>query len=151
DRHRFLSADPDRPILPPEDIFQRGDEFFANAKRQATLVLRGHEPVEWARPLADVAVDRGATEPLALLGRHLDTTPHRVLLVAESEGRRESLLELLRDHRIDPPSVSTLAEFEASDEKVAITAAPLAVGFLWHEPEAGRAIQFITETELFAS
>jgi transcription-repair coupling factor (superfamily II helicase) len=43
---------------------------------------------------------------------------------------------------------------------VAITAAPLAVGFFWHEPAgtdsdghavAGKAIQFITETELFAN
>lgn len=160
DRHRFLSADADRPILPPEDIFQRSEEFFGNANKQATLALRGSDPVDWARPLTDVAVDRGATEPLSLLGRHLDSTPHRVLLVAESEGRRESLLELLRDHKIDPPSVATLAEFEASDEKVAITAAPLAVGFFWHEPDeagndgkavGGRAIQFITETELFAS
>jgi transcription-repair coupling factor (superfamily II helicase) len=151
ERHRFLSADPDRPILPPEDIFQRSEEFFSNANRQATLALRGSDPVDWARPLTDIAVDRGATEPLSLLGKHLDSTPHRVLLVAESDGRRESLLELLRDHKIDPPSVGTLAEFEASDEKVAITAAPLAVGFFWHEPEAGKAIQFITETELFAS
>ena len=151
DRHRFLAADPDRPILPPEDIFQRSEEFFSNANKQATLALRGSDPVDWARPLADVAVDRGATEPLSLLGKHLDSTPHRVLLVAESDGRRESLLELLRDHKIDPPSVATLAEFEASDEKVAITAAPLAIGFFWHEPEAGKAIQLITETELFAS
>jgi transcription-repair coupling factor (superfamily II helicase) len=151
DRHRFLSADPDRPILPPEEIFQRTDEFFARSGALATLALRGNTPVDWARPLPDVAADRGATEPLALLGRHLDSTPHRVLLVAESEGRRESLLELLRDHKIDPPSVGTLAEFEGSDEKVAITAAPLAAGFFWHEPEDGRAIQLITETELFAS
>ena len=57
--------------------------------------------VDWARPLPDVSVDRGATEPLAALEQHLDATPHRVLLVAESEGRRESLLELLRDHRIE--------------------------------------------------
>src|SRR6185503_15825309 len=103
------------------------------------------------RPLPDVSADRGATEPLAALEKHLDTTPYRVLLVAESEGRRESLLELLRDHKIDPPSVSTLAEFEASDEKVAITAAPLAAGFFWHEPQDAKAIQFFTETELFAS
>ena len=158
ERHRFAAADPDRPVLPPEDIYQRPEEFFANANRLATLALRGNDPVDWARPLPDVAADRGATEPLATLGRHLDSTPHRVLIVAESDGRRESLLELLRDHKIDPPSVGTLAEFEASDEKVAITAAPLAAGFFWHEPAGapgapagGRAIQFITETELFAS
>jgi len=151
ERHRFVSADIDRPVLAPEDIFQRSDEFFANANHHATLALRGHEPLDWARPLPDVAADRSATEPLTSLSRHLASTPHRVLIVAESDGRRESLLEMLRDHKIDPPSVSTLAEFEASDEKFAITAAPLAAGFFWHEPEAGTAIQFITETELFAS
>ena len=111
-------------------------------------------PPPWARPLPDVTVDRGATEPLAKLRRHLETTPHRVLLVADSEGRRESLLDMLRDHGIEPPSVATLAEFEAGDEKVAITAAPLGEGFFWFEPEAAggaHAIQFITENELFAS
>jgi transcription-repair coupling factor (superfamily II helicase) len=149
ERHRFLRHDPERPILPPEELFLRPEEFFTLTQPHATLALRGAEPVEWARPLPDVSVDRGATEPLTNLQNHLDTTSARVLLVAESEGRRESLLELLRDHKIDPPSVDTLAEFEASDEKVAITAAPLAVGFHWKDED--RSIQFITETELFAS
>jgi len=149
ERHRFLQHDPERPILPPEELFLRPDAFFTATQPHATLALRGGDPVDWARPLPDVSVDRGATEPLDRLQRHLDTTAHRVLLVAESEGRRESLLELLRDHHIDAPSVATLAEFEAGDEKVAITAAPLAAGFHWQA--ANRAIQFITETELFAS
>ncbi|HEX5685382.1 MAG TPA: CarD family transcriptional regulator, partial [Ideonella sp.] len=151
ERHRFLQHDPDRPILPPEAVFLRIEDFFGKVAHHAALSLRGNEPVDWARPLPDVSTDRGATEPLATLEKHLDTTPHRVLLVAESEGRRESLLELLRDHKIDVPSVGTLAEFEAGDQKVAITAAPLASGFFWHEPQANTAIQFVTETELFAS
>ncbi|OYU78357.1 MAG: transcription-repair coupling factor, partial [Burkholderiales bacterium PBB5] len=153
ERHRFVAADPSRTVLAPEELFQRSDEFFANANRHATLALRGHEPTDWARPLPDVAADRNTTEPLSALGKHLDSTAHRVLIVAESEGRRESLIELLRDHHITPPSVATLAEFEASDEKFAITAAPLAAGFFWHEPGATPPvhIQFITETELFAT
>ena len=116
---------------------------------------RGEGPTDatttWARPLPDVGIDRGATEPLGLLERHLRQTAHRVLLVAESDGRRESLLELLRDHKIDVPSVGTLAEFLASDEKVAIASAPLAEGFHWHEPVAALSLQFFTETELFAT
>jgi len=153
DRHRFIAADPDRTVLAPEEIFQRSDEFFTNANRHAVLALRGTEPTDWARPLPDVAADRSATEPLAAFQRQLESTTARVLIVAESEGRRESLLELLRDHKIDPPSVKTLAEFEASDEKFCITAAPLAAGFQWFEPAAQPpvSIQFITETELFAS
>ena len=140
ERHRFLQHDPERPLLPPEELFLRGEEFFARTQPHATLVAaRQPASVDWARPLPDVSVDRGATEPLAALERHIDSTPHRVLLVAESDGRRESLLELLRDHRIDVPSVATLAEFEAGDEKVAIAAAPLAAGFLWLEPADKRA------------
>jgi len=151
ERHRFLQHDPERPLLPPEELFLKPEDFFTLSGAHATLSLRGNDPVDWARPLPDISVDRGATEPLAKLQSHLDNTPYRVLLVAESEGRRESLLELLRDHKIDPPSVGTLAEFEASDEKVAITAAPLAAGFFWHEPGEQKTIQFITETELFST
>ena len=136
ERHRFLRHDPERPVLPPEALFLPAEDFFTRANEHATLLLRGSGEPVWARPLPDVSVERGATEPLAALERHLDTTPHRVLLVAESEGRRESLLELLRDHRIDVPSVATLAEFEAGDRKVAIAAAPLAAGFHWHESDA---------------
>ncbi len=153
ERHRFLQHDPERPILPPEELFLRSEEFFVLTQTHATLALRGAGEVAWARPLPDVSIDRGTPEPLAALQNHLDSTPHRVLLLAESEGRRESLLELLRDHKIEVPSVATLAEFEAGDERVAITAAPLAEGFFWFEPEAATptAIQFITETELFAT
>ncbi len=149
DRHRFLQHDPERPILPPEQLFLKPEDFFALTHAHPTLSLRGVEPVDWARPLPDVSVNRGATEPLAGLEAHLKNTPARVLLVAESDGRRESLLELLRDHRIDVPSVGSLAEFEAGHEKVAIAAAPLAQGFHWHTPEAS--IQFLTETELFST
>ena len=151
ERHRFLQHDPERPLLPPEAIFQKPDEFFTRTQPHATLALRGHDAVAWARPLPDVSVDRGAPEPLAALEKHIGGTPHRVLLVAESDGRRESLLELLRDHKIDVPSVAGLAEFVAGTEKVAIVAAPLAEGFHWLEPEAGLSIQLLTETELFAT
>ncbi|MBK6788571.1 MAG: transcription-repair coupling factor [Betaproteobacteria bacterium] len=166
ERHRFLQHDPERPILPPAEIFMPAEEFFTRTQPHAVLSLRGSEPLDWARPLPDLSIDRGATEPLGGLERHIRQTPHRVLLLAESEGRRESLLELLRDHKIDVPSVASLEEFLAGDEKVAIASAPLAEGFHWLEPEAapplggapgaaggGHAIsvQFVTETELFAT
>jgi transcription-repair coupling factor (superfamily II helicase) len=152
-RHRLLQHDPERPILPPEALFLRAEDFYTLAQPWPTLSLRGAGPLEWARPLPQVSIDRGATEPLQALESHLRSTSARVLLVAESEGRRESLLELLRDHRIDVPSVASLAEFSASSEKVAIVAAPLAAGFHWLDGnEAGpHGLQFLTETELFAS
>ncbi|WP_444718817.1 transcription-repair coupling factor [Paucibacter hankyongi] len=151
ERHRFLQHDPERPILAPEEIYLKVEEFFTLTRVHAVLAVRGQEPSDFARPLPDVSVERGAQEPLARLAAHLHATPHRVLLLAESEGRRESLLELLRDNKIDPPSVGSLAEFEASPEKFAIAAAPLAAGFFWHEPDDKRLIQLFTETELFAT
>ncbi|HMM86987.1 DEAD/DEAH box helicase, partial [Azohydromonas sp.] len=151
ERHRFLQHDPERPILPPEDVFLRPDEFFTRTQPHATLVVRGAEPVDWARPLPNVAIERGTPEPLKALESHLRATLHRVLLVAESEGRRETLLDLLRDHGIDVPPVDGLQAFVEGDARVAITAAPLAEGFFWHEPADGHVIQLITETELFAS
>jgi len=149
ERHRFLQHDPERPLLPPGEIFLTAEDFFGLTHSHAVLSVRGTEPVDFARPLPDVSVERGAQEPLARLEAHLKATPHRVLLLAESEGRRESLLEQLRDHKIDPPSVKDLAEFWAGDEKYAITAAPLAEGFFWNDAE--RPVQLITETELFAT
>jgi len=155
ERHRFLQHDPERPILPPEAIFLRVDELFALTGPYAVLAVRGAEGLAtgaqaWATAAPDVSVERGSQEPLAALGGLIDSETTRVLLIGESEGRRESLLELLRDHHIDVPSVATLAEFEAGDERVAIAAAPLARGFTWRL-DTGPPITFITEAELFAA
>ncbi len=151
DRHRFLSADRERPILPPEELFVGVDAFFALCNQHVQLSLRGSDETAWARALPDLSVDRGAPEPLQRLKQQVATTDARLLIVAETEGRRQSLLELLRDSKIEPPSVATLAEFEAGGERFAIAVAPLAQGFYWFEPEAGVRVQFITETELFAT
>ncbi|MDP9044341.1 MAG: transcription-repair coupling factor [Pseudomonadota bacterium] len=151
ERFRFLSADRERPILPPEDLFLKPEEFFARCNRHAQLAVRGSDEVPWARPLPDLSVDRGGQEPLQRLKKQVESTPYRVLIVAETEGRRESLLELLRDSRIEPPSVATLADFQAGDEHFAIAVAPLAEGFFWFDPDAQTTIQFVTETELFAT
>jgi transcription-repair coupling factor (superfamily II helicase) len=149
DRYKVAQHDPERPILPPEALFLKPEAFFACTHPLACLVLNKREPVDFARPLPDLSIERGAQEPLARLARHLETTPHRVLLLAESEGRRESLLDLLREHKLDAPSYKSLAEFEASDEKFALLAAPLSEGFFWIE--GARQLQLLTETELFAT
>jgi transcription-repair coupling factor (superfamily II helicase) len=166
DRHRFLQHDKERPILPPEDLFLEPEAFFKHTQAHATLALRrkggddGTTTTPWARPLPDLSVERGAQEPLSRLHAHLQSTAHRVLIVAESAGRRESLHELLRDNRIDLPSVDTLDEFLAGGERFALAVAPLAEGFHWvRDQPADRApdsvpppaVQFVSETELFAT
>ncbi|MDQ8017556.1 MAG: transcription-repair coupling factor [Bordetella sp.] len=98
--------------------------------------------------LPPLAVVRGAEDPLTRLKDHIRNTQHRVLVLAESEGRRESLLDFLRASGVNPPAFDSLAEFEAAaDEKVGIATAALAAGFTWLET----GIDFVTETELFAT
>ena len=150
ERHRFLQHDPERPILAPEALYLKPEDFFTLANAHAQLVVRGSEPVEWARPLPTLSVERGGQDPLRKLELHIAQTPARVLVVAESAGRRESLMELLRDHRIDLPSLDGLQPFVDSDHRHAITVAPLAAGFIWHDPvQPERSLHLVTETELF--
>src|SRR3982751_295746 len=118
ERHRFFQHDRERPVLAPEALFLKPEDFFTACGAHAQLSLRGTaapQDAAWATALPDLSVDRGAPEPLKRLQDHVAATPHRVLIVAESEGRRESLLELLRDSRIEPPSVATLAEFRSEE------------------------------------
>ena len=148
ERHRFLQHDPERPILAPEAIYLTPEAFFTRCNEHAQLSLRGGEAVDWARPLPDLGVERGTPDPMRKLEQHLErsaASDTRVLLVAESEGRRESLLELLREHRLEPPAVASLAAFLASDHRYAITVAPLSAGFFWIDHR----LQLVTETELF--
>ena len=156
DRHRLLSGDPERPALAPETLFLSAEQFYAQAKRFAQLALRSTREgvqtqaddatyVEFG-PLPNVAATRGSDDPLIRLQTHIRSTPHRVLLLAESAGRRESLLDFLRASHVQPVLMDTLAEFQAGIEKVGLATSALAQGFSWSE----QAIDLITETELFA-
>ena len=98
-------------------------------------------------PLPAMSVVRGAEDPLARFKAHARNTAHRVLLLAESDGRRESLLDFLRASNVSPPAFDSLEAFEASSETLGIATAALNTGFSW----LGEGIDFITETELFAS
>ncbi len=97
--------------------------------------------------LPELTVVRGADDPLARLKQHIRNTQHRVLLLVESDGRRESLLDFLRASNLSPPAFESLEEFQTSSEKVGIATAGLSIGFVWTE----EGIDFVTETELFAA
>jgi len=152
ERFRLVQGDPDRPALPPESLFLGTEQFYTRANTHAQLALRpGVEDIAdnaHFQKLGDLSVVRGAEDPLARLHTHLRNTQHRVLLLAESDGRRESLLDFLRASQLNPPAFDSLAEFQGSaDEKIGIATAALATGFAWLED----GIDFVTETELFAA
>ncbi|MFZ2827344.1 transcription-repair coupling factor [Hydrogenophaga sp.] len=151
DRYRLVKSDPERPALPPESLFLSAEQFYTGANAHAQLAIRpAVEDVAdnaFAQKLGDLSVVRGAEDPLSRLQNHIRNTPHRVLLLAESDGRRESLLDFLRASGLNPPAFDSLAEFQASDEKTGIATSVLTVGFSSLED----GIDFVTETELFAA
>ena len=151
DRYRLVKDAPDRPALPPESLFLSSEQFYAQANAYAQLALRtGVQDVEDSaqfQKLGEMAAVRGAEDPLVKLKSHIKSTPHRVLMLAESDGRRESLLDFLRASGVSPPSFDSLEDFQTSSEKLGIATAALDKGFSWLEGD----IDFVTETELFAA
>ncbi|WP_287953447.1 transcription-repair coupling factor [Diaphorobacter sp.] len=155
DRYRLIQGDPDHPTLPPEALFLGAEQFYAQANQHAQLSLRpGVEDVAdnaLFQKLPDLSVVRGAEDPLARLQAHIRATGQtgqRVLLLAESDGRRESLLDFLRASGLNPPAFDSLAEFQGTpEERVGIATAALASGFAWME----EGLDLVTETELFAA
>ncbi len=151
ERWRLAQGDPERPVLPPEALFLSAEEFHIAAKPHAQLALRpGIDDVQdaaFAQTLPDLTAVRGADDPLARLHAHLRVSARRALVLAESGGRQQSLLDFLRASGLNPPAFDSLQEFQASNENTGIATAALAQGFAWLEG----GIDFITETELFAA
>src|SRR5205085_2550140 len=67
ERHRFFQHDRERPVLAPEALFLKPEDFFTACGEHAQLSVRGagaaHDAA-WASTLPDLGVDRGAPEPL---------------------------------------------------------------------------------------
>ncbi len=151
DRYRLVRDAPDRPALPPEALFLGTEQFYARANVYAQLAIRPaiEDVADNAhfQKLGEMSVVRGAEDPLARLKAHIRNTPQRVLLLAESDGRRESLLDFLRASSISPPAFDSLEDFQTSSEKLGIATAALNTGFSWLQGD----IDFVTETELFAA
>jgi transcription-repair coupling factor (superfamily II helicase) len=163
ERYRLLHGNPEQPVLPPDALFLSSEQFYARANGHAQLVVRAelrppplveggplieeHSPYPWLAPLPVLSVVRGAEDPLSRLKTHAHNTQHRLLLLAESDGRRESLLDFVRASQLSPPAFDSLEDFLTSDEKFGIATAALTTGFSWLE----HAVDLVTETELFAA
>ena len=152
-RYKLLGGDPERPLLAPAELFLSAEEFYLRARDHARVDLleRAGEASEPEGPLAAtalpaVAVDRKAGDPLAALKDFLATPDLRVLIAAESAGRRETLTSYLAEYGLAPVPCASFAEFAGSREPLLLAVAPLAAGFAL--PAEGWAI--VTEAELYA-
>jgi transcription-repair coupling factor (superfamily II helicase) len=145
-RFRLLRGDPARPLLPPPELFLPADEFHRVLKPFARIELpeSGDGPTQ---PLPPIQIDRRAGDPLHALKRFATATRERVLIVAESLGRRETMQETFAEYGFKPALTADWNAFLRGDASPALAVGPLHEGFVW--PEGGVAV--ITEAELYAN
>jgi transcription-repair coupling factor (superfamily II helicase) len=97
------------------------------------------------QPASPLQLDQRREDSVAAFAERLATHEGRVLLAAESAGRRELLLDLLRARGVSPRVVPDWSEFVGGDERLAITVAPLASGVTLADPH----ITVYAEEQLF--
>ena len=171
-RYRLLRGDKARPLLPPADLFLPLDTFngalkgFARIEVPSVVAEAAPTPAIADTPsaphaaegrggkahtsaLPSVQVDRRAEDPLAALKRFLAATEARVLICAESAGRRETMQQYFTEYGLAVPLVDDWTAWIDGDSvsaPIALVVAPLHAGFAW--PAARLA--FVTEAELYA-
>ncbi|MET7013698.1 transcription-repair coupling factor [Uliginosibacterium flavum] len=141
----------ERPPLPPagEGLGERasGDTAPSPGPAGHPLPQAGEGMSTPTAPLPDLSVERKATDPLHRLKHFLANFPWRVLLLAESAGRAQTISDYFAEYELRPAASADLAGFMASDAKLALAVGPLNAGFVL--PSANIAI--LTENELYAS
>jgi transcription-repair coupling factor (superfamily II helicase) len=146
ERYEQRRHDIERPLLPPAELFLPPAELASAAARFARVGLAAGDASGAPGPaLPDLRIDTRAEDPCAPLRRFLDGFDGRVLLAAESAGRRELLLQLLHSTGLHPSPAEGWQAFAAGQDRLAITVAA-DVGSL-ALPAAGLAV--IAEEQLF--
>ncbi len=155
--HRFSqrAGDIALPILPPEALFLTAEEFAQQLKHwprwQAVATEDPGLPQAIVLPhtalpaLPPVTRAEEELTPLFTLQRQFDG---RILLTAESPGRREALADQLRQAGVDAPVFPHWAAFLASNARLGLMISPIERGAVL-TTTAGE-IAVVTETELYA-
>ena len=151
-RYDQLGHDSSRPLLPPNQLFLSVQALFAAIKNHAQVSLQT-SPLKTAQAntnfashaLADLAISAQSKIPLMKLTQVLASTQQRILFVAETEGRREALLELLSAADIKPTIVADWRTFESGTVSPAISVGALDHGLNLTAPD----VLVIAESELY--
>jgi len=163
-RYEMLRGDRANPVLPPGELFLSADAFFGAIKpfpRIEILALENsessaggsdpphvnHHSSLVTASLPPLAVDRRSDHPLQQLQAFLNAFDGRVLLLADSPGRRETMLEYLGQYGLAPAVCAGSGEFFASPAPLLLGVAQLSAGFVL----PARRVALITENELYAA
>jgi len=166
-RYTVLRGDRSHPVLPPHELFLTTDELFGAIKPYARVELE--KPVgsgSWVvdgvqtnleppatshassatAALPPLAVERRADDPLHRLRSFAETFNGRVLVLAESAGRRETMQDYFGEHALQITQVIDFKSFLESDARLALSVGPLHTGFILADPR----VAVVTENELYA-
>ncbi|HEZ1442004.1 TPA: transcription-repair coupling factor [Neisseria meningitidis] len=125
-RYAMAQGDETYPPLLPQHLYLSADVFAGRLKNYGQVLpdVSGKE-----HALPDLAVNRQSDEPLQALKDFQTAFEGRILLCAESLGRRETMLGFLQQNGLKAKSVSDWQGFLSAHEPLMITVAPLAYGF----------------------
>lgn len=154
-RHALAQGDPSYPPLHPQHLYLTADRFSGSLKAYPQIWpdFSATSP----HTLPDVAVNRQSEQPLAALQDFQTAFGGRILLCAESAGRRETMLGFFAQHGLKPKPVAGWQAFLDDNAPLCITVTPLAEGFqLGGLPENSQNalsgslhLAVITESELY--
>jgi transcription-repair coupling factor (superfamily II helicase) len=146
-RYEQLRHDIERPILPPTQLFLQANQIFAELHNYPHINLSQDETASGINfattPPPNLPVNARASQPLLAFQKFLEAFQGRVLIGAETTGRREILLESLNQYK--PKVVDNWQAFLHSDAPLCLTVAPLEQGLVLEDSQ----LAIISETQLF--
>ncbi|HEX7030510.1 MAG TPA: transcription-repair coupling factor [Gammaproteobacteria bacterium] len=150
DRFEQRRGDIERPLLAPAEIAFAPEEIRSAIELHPRVRIQSFELTEDGKNLGSVQppelrLNSRLEEPARVLLDFLERYTGRALFVAESTGRRETLLELLRKRKLEPKTLESWQEFLDGHEKLNVCVAPLQEGI--HLPQQG--ITVISEPQVF--
>jgi len=151
ERHKLSYGEKDRPLLPPRQLFVEPDVLFANIKKYQRIdLIQGETSLTQALPALDV--DRRNENPIRRLNDFISQYRGKVILSAESLGRRETMAQFFAEYGLTPTLLDNWADALASSEHAILLASPLFRGFEWKRlAQQNQSIAVITEADLYPS
>lgn len=154
-RHDERCGDIERPLLRPEELFIDLPAVNTGFTRHSRVIIElfrreqaaTHDHDFGSRVPQELRLDARAEKPLAPLQSFLETQSGRVLLAADSPGRREVLNELLRGAGLRAAAVEGWQDFIASSAPLALTVAPELAGLALPDPP----LTVLSESQLFGT
>jgi len=115
ERHEQRAHDIERPVLPPAELYLPPERLREqlNKRLRVEVVESGHAHAvdSGTLPAPELPLNRKGEEAGESLKRFLANYPGRVLIAADSAGRREALLETLATAGLKPANVESWNAF----------------------------------------